>query len=199
MVQWMNANQGFVMCVLTFVYVIATIIIVIMNKKSISEMEKTRKEESRPYIIANLVKDPRDRCFYLRIKNYGRSGAVIDDFSVTPELNMVKDDGKSLSLKKCLLAPSQSLQFIILEEWEVTCEKEYTVTISYTTAGTSPDAFEEAYILIAQYAHQMGYTNTKKNNLSHCDNALINIADSLDSIRAYAAAKRQRDRSTPTP
>lgn len=183
LVQWMNANQGFVMCVLTFVYVVATFIIVIMNKKSISEMEKTRKEESRPYIIANLVKDPRDRCFYLRIKNYGRSGAVINNFSVMPELNLVKDDGKSLSLERCLLPPSQSLQFIILEEWKVTCEKEYTVTISYTTTGASPDIFEESYTLITQYAHQMGYTNTKKSNLSDCDNALANIADSLDSIR----------------
>ena len=31
MITWMNQNQGFIMCVLTFVYVVATVIIVIMN------------------------------------------------------------------------------------------------------------------------------------------------------------------------
>jgi hypothetical protein len=179
----MNANQGFVMCILTFVYVAATIVIVIMNKKSIGEMEKARKEESRPYIIANLVKDPRDRCFYLRIKNYGRSGAVVNNFSVTPEINIIKDTKEGLSLKNCLLAPSQSIQFIILEEWEKTCETEYSVTLSYTTTGSSSDTFEETYTMITRYAHQMGYTTTKKSNLSDCDNALSNIADALDSIR----------------
>ena len=38
MITWMNQNQGFIMCVLTFVYVVATVIIVIMNRKSINEM-----------------------------------------------------------------------------------------------------------------------------------------------------------------
>ena len=77
MITWMNQNQGFIMCVLTFVYVVATVIIVIMNRKSINEMKTARLEESRPYIIANLVKDPRDRCFYLKIKNYGKTGELI--------------------------------------------------------------------------------------------------------------------------
>ena len=183
MIQWMNDNQGFVMCILTFVYVVATIVIVVMNKKSISEMKKTRKEESRPYIIANLVKDPRDKCFYLRIKNYGRSGAIINSFRVIPELNLVKQQGKGLSLNECLLAPSQAIQFIILEEWEKTCETEYSVTISYTTTGIPSDTYEETYTLITQYAHQMGYTNTKRTNQSDWENALSNIADNLDSIR----------------
>ena len=100
-----------------------------------------------------------------------------------PELNLVKDAEKSLKLEKCFLAPSQSLQFIILEEWEVTCKNEYVFKISYTSTGSSPDNYKENYSIITQYAHQMGYTSTKKNNISDSDNALINISDSLDSIR----------------
>lgn len=50
MVNWLNSNQGFFMSILTLVYVMATIIIVIYNRKSIQELQKTREEESRPYI-----------------------------------------------------------------------------------------------------------------------------------------------------
>ena len=183
MIQWMNDNQGFVMCILTFVYVVATIIIIIMNKKSINEMKESRLEESRPYIVVNLVKDPRDRHFYLRVKNYGKSGAVINSFTIAPELNLVEDDKNGLILSKCLLAPSQSLQFIVLEEWEKTCKKSRTVTISYSTIDAIPREYNESYVMITQYAHQMGYTDTKRSNLSDGDNALVNIAAHLDSIR----------------
>ena len=88
MINWLNSNQGFVMCLLTLVYVLATVVIVIMNKMSINEMRKSRLEDNRPYIMANLVKDPRDRCFYVRIKNYGKTGAVITNFNIFPELNL---------------------------------------------------------------------------------------------------------------
>ena len=36
MIAWMNSNNGFVMAVLTFVYVIATIFICVFNGKSAS-------------------------------------------------------------------------------------------------------------------------------------------------------------------
>lgn len=60
-IHWLNNNQWFVMCLLTFVYVVATIVIVYYNKKSIKEMIKIREEDNRPYVFANLEKDPRDR------------------------------------------------------------------------------------------------------------------------------------------
>jgi len=179
----MNENQGFVICMLTFVYVIATVIIVIMNRNSINEMRETRLEESRPYIITNLVKDPRDRCFYLRIKNYGKSGATINSFSILPTLNLVKDNEKELNLTGSILAPSQSIQFIILEKWEKTCEKQYTVNLSYSSIETNPRKFSESYMLVTQYAHQMGYTDSKESNLLDGENALVNIVGQLDSIR----------------
>ena len=60
MIDWLNANQGFAMSVLTLVYVAATIIIVIYNRKTIKEMKDAREEESRPYVFVYLDKDPRD-------------------------------------------------------------------------------------------------------------------------------------------
>lgn len=84
MIGWLNSNQGFVMSILTAVYVIATIVIVIYNRKSIKEMQRTREEESRPYVFAYLHKDPRDMCFYLRVKNFGKTGARINSFDISP-------------------------------------------------------------------------------------------------------------------
>jgi hypothetical protein len=40
MVEWVNSNQGFVMTILTFVSVTATVIIVILNGATIREMKK---------------------------------------------------------------------------------------------------------------------------------------------------------------
>lgn len=183
MITWMNQNQGFIMCVLTFVYVVATVIIVIMNRKSINEMETARLEESRPYIIANLVKDPRDRCFYLKIKNYGKTGAIINSFSVLPTLKLVRDSDKEIKLDGCMLAPNQSIQFIVLEEWEHTCKQNYEVIISYSSFEKEKRKFEEKYMLVTQYAHMMGYTDNKNSNLTESENALVNIVRQLDSIR----------------
>lgn len=67
-VNWLNSNQGFAMSILTLVYVVATIVIVIYNRKSIKELQKTREEESRPYIFAYLHRDPRDFHFSFRVK-----------------------------------------------------------------------------------------------------------------------------------
>jgi hypothetical protein len=84
MINWLNNNQGFTMSVLTLVYVLATIVIVIYNRKSIRELQKTREEESRPYIFACLHRDPRDVYFYFRIKNYGKTGGEIESIIVSP-------------------------------------------------------------------------------------------------------------------
>ena len=78
------------MCLLTFVYVVATIVIVYYNKKSIKEMIKTREEDNRPYVFANLEKYPRDRFFTLKIKNYGKLSAKINKIEIEPKINFFR-------------------------------------------------------------------------------------------------------------
>jgi hypothetical protein len=99
------------MSLLTLVYVAATIVIVIMNAKSINEMQKTREAEGRPYILLNLHKDPRDRCFYLRIKNYGKSGATIKQIEISPHMKLVESKSGNSVLNGCVLAPCYNLCF----------------------------------------------------------------------------------------
>ena len=182
MIDWLNQNQGFVMSLLTLVYVVATIVIVVMNAKSISEMRKTREAEGRPYVLVNLNKDPRDMCFYLRISNHGKSGAIIRKINILPHMKLIETKLGDSVLNGCLLAPNQMLQFILLEKWEETCDTTYSVDIFYMTTDHTKE-FHEQYKLVTQYAHQMGYTENKKGNLNDVENALTNIACHLDSIR----------------
>jgi hypothetical protein len=184
MITWLNVNQGFVMCLLTFVYVLATIAIVVMNNMTIKEMKEARAAESRPYVFVSLHKDPRDVCFYLRVKNHGKTGAIINRLQITPTIKLVDIEEKSNFLERSILAPNQTLQFIVLEKWEETCEKDYNVEIEYTMVGDANSSFHEQYALVVQYAHQMGYTDRSNSNLSNSENSLKSIAEHLDSIRS---------------
>lgn len=183
MFDWFNSNEGFIMSILTFVYVLATIVIVIMNLLSIKEMKKSRLDDSRPYIMANIVKDPRDKVFYIRIKNYGKTGAIIESFDVNPDLNLVKENNQKVDIKGCLFPPEYVVQFIILEPWEKTCQNDYSIKLSYKSVERNSRSFSEEYKLVTQYAHLQGYTDNAKSNLNDVDNAIVNISNCLDSIR----------------
>ena len=183
LITWLNNNQGFTMTLLTLVYVVATIVIVIYNRKSIREIEKTREEESRPYIFAYLHKDPRDLCFYLRVKNYGKTGGKIESINISPLLKLVDSKNVGDFLNNVILAPNQMLQFIVLERNEETSKEIYDVNLRYHQTNNTEKVYEEKYSLLTQYSTLMGYTDSNKSNLSETDNALRNIANYLDSIR----------------
>lgn len=180
---WLNSNQGFMMCLLTFVYVLATIAIVVMNNRTIREMQETRIAESRPYVFVSLHKDSRDICFYLRVKNYGKTGAVINELHITPTLKLVDIGDKHGLLKGSVLAPNQTLQFIVIEKWKETCKNVYSVEIDYGMVGDANSKFHEHYVLVIQYAHQMGYTEITGSSQNKSENSLKAIAEHLDSIR----------------
>lgn len=182
-VNWLNNNQGFTMSILTLVYVIATIVIVIYNRKSIQELQKTREQESRPYLFAYLQKDPRDMCFYFRIKNYGKSGGKIENIQVSPQLKFIGEKNVGEFLNNVILAPNHMIQLILLEQAEETRKNTYDVVIKYQPINNSNKSYEEEYTLIMQYTSQMGYTDSKTSSLSESENALKNIANCLDSIR----------------
>lgn len=183
MINWLNSNQGFTMTILTLVYVLATIIIVVYNRKSIKELQISREEESRPYIFAYLHRDPRDLCFYFRVKNYGKTGGKIDSIIISPQLKFIDNLDASNFLNNVVLAPDQMLQFILLETKEETTKNSYIINIQYHQTNNGEKNYEEKYSLVTQYSSQMGYTDSKSSNLSETENALKNIASYLDSIR----------------
>lgn len=183
-INWLNSNQGFVMIVLTIVYVLATIIIVIYTRKSIQQSELTREEESRPYIFANLHKDPRDLWFSLRIKNYGKTGAKIKSISITPTVKLNYDKDVSEMLNNIVMAPSQLMQVGIMNKKEEIYKIEnFTVTIKYSPTYNLKKEYDESYEISSIFAKGLSYEKTTRNNKNIIENELINISQYLDSIR----------------
>lgn len=82
-----------------------------------------------------------------------------------------------------ILAPSQMVQFIVIEKSEETIKNDYFIELGYTTIGKKERTYSERYNLVIQYAGLMGHTETKKSNFNNTENQLKNIADYLDSIR----------------
>lgn len=183
MVAWLNQNQGFVMSLLTAVYVIATIVIVFYNHKSIKEMRESREAENRPYIFAYLHKDPRDTWLSFRIKNSGKTGAQIKEVIIEPSLKFYGiSDSKSI-LKNVVMAPEQSLQFLLSDKAEEIIKTNYSFSITYSPIGVESKVYKGKYNAIIQYANLMGYSDHHTSGLSDEANALNNIAGYLDSIR----------------
>jgi len=111
MVEWLNQNQGFVMALLTLVYVGATIILAFlaMRTKQISEEAKEvsnkaleisekhlklvadlESQRVRPYVLFNLYNDSGRT--YATVKNYGLTSASDVQISIEPELLRVSID-----------------------------------------------------------------------------------------------------------
>ena len=182
-VSYLNANQGFVMAALTFVYVVATIVIVYFNKKTIDEMKEEREAESRPYLFAHLAFIPGEtkRC-QLVLKNYGKSGAYIKSFSISPEIQLVKGPNDCAFFSKTIIAPNQSIQLLVLDPMEQMHEISYTVQLTYgDTLGNK--WYSETYSLIQQYAGEAGSVTTNRGKMEKYQSAIIDISHSLDVIK----------------
>lgn len=87
-IQWLNANNGFVMSILSLVTVIATFFIMRANRSSVIEMRKTREEESRPFVVIYMGRDDRNRrIIRLVIENVGKTVARDVKITCTPPIN----------------------------------------------------------------------------------------------------------------
>jgi hypothetical protein len=95
-VQWLNSNSGFVMAVLTFVYVAATAIIVVANTLVVREMRKTREQQLKPNIVASFeIRRKGLMCFVIR--NHG--GSTANELKVDVSEEFIKKLGDSEQAK----------------------------------------------------------------------------------------------------
>ena len=182
-IQWLNDNQGFVMSLLTLIYVLTTVVIVLYNRKTIKEMQESREAESRPYIFIYLDLDPRETNFRLRVKNYGKSGGKIEMVSFDPNPIFLSDVKPENIMKDVVFAPLQSVDIMLKERKTETIKCEYRVKLHYSSVSENKKVYKEEYVLVMQYAGQMGYSEHKKSKLSDEANALTNIASHLDYIK----------------
>lgn len=89
-IEYLDQHNGFIMAILTFVYVVFTILIFRANSKSVKEMKVTREDENRPYIVTYIKSQPKGTV-ELFIENIGKTVARNIEISITPEFQFPKE------------------------------------------------------------------------------------------------------------
>lgn len=92
-INWLNQNQGLVLGMLTFVYVIATIVIAgltfrttNLSKKNIETAIELEKNRLRPYIVFNISSSTQTRVTFASLKNVGLTAAYNTSVYIEPKL-----------------------------------------------------------------------------------------------------------------
>jgi len=90
MIEWCNSNSGFIMTILTLIYVVASVIVAALmvraNRLTAQSTEmavKLDKERSKPSVVFEFL--PEIPYFCLRIRNIGLTTAYNLKFHVSPE------------------------------------------------------------------------------------------------------------------
>ncbi|WP_320129633.1 hypothetical protein [uncultured Sphaerochaeta sp.] len=182
MINWFNSNQGFVMIILTFAYVVATIIIVVYSSKSTKEMKITRENELRPYIFGQFTKfNDYNNMIDFQIRNSGKTGGIIKEIVVTPEFPLVDKNDKLNLLENFVLAPNQLFTVQLFGKIKDLTSNIYKIHIKYQAIGSTRSYTEDYKIPLVAYA-LMGHSYTSSGGISDEANAMKNIASILSSI-----------------
>jgi hypothetical protein len=95
-IDWLNDNDGAVLALLTFVYVVTTVILVAITRagtrvaqKSLEASERFERERSRPYVIANLINRPLGTV-QIRVENVGATAAYDIEIHTDPVIRILQ-------------------------------------------------------------------------------------------------------------
>jgi hypothetical protein len=102
---WLNRNQGAVMTVLTFVYVVATILLVWLSRKSLKTAIALEKNRLRPYVLFNISSSMATKTTYASIRNLGATAAYNIKVSIEPKLEHLHDTESPLIGRDILFLP----------------------------------------------------------------------------------------------
>lgn len=109
MINWLNSNQGFVMGLLTAVYVATTAVMAWLMWRNLKILLDLDRRRSRPYILFDII--ARNRIMYAVLKNTGLTTAKNVSVTVNPSLD--RDGGAGdrpsplTSTKVAYLAPGR--------------------------------------------------------------------------------------------
>lgn len=91
MIQWLNDYQGFVLALLTFVYVLATIVLVAISlvqakltRASLDSAAQSEKRRYRPHVLFDLYSE--DISLYASLRNTGATPAFNVTLTLSPEI-----------------------------------------------------------------------------------------------------------------
>jgi len=165
MIEFLNYNQGFVMALLTAVYVIATIILVWvaqrqakLTQQSIDFAAKAEKAKYRPYLVFDIVYEK--IVAYARLLNSGASPALDVKITISQRLKWKDNDDGIGFIEKgvSFLAPNRELSQPFGwtgEFFEQYPDLKFSGTISYKDA--EGHAYSEAFSLDLSYLKGMTY------------------------------------------
>jgi hypothetical protein len=177
---WLNENQGAVMAILTMIYVVTTAILVIQNKRTLKEIEISRKLGQRPYLYAEITKTSEFVFVYsLQIRNRGKSPAKLKSITIEPALFLNEKIGIE-SLNEMIFLPGQCLSLIIKDDFKDFHKNVYNFTLEYESLRN--ETYTESYsIPLAAYLNT-GTPYLLLQGKDSTDSALKNIAGILASM-----------------
>lgn len=163
-ITWLNTNNGFVMALLTFVYVVATILICIFNYKSAKATNDQTKESykqfienNRAHIVPKII-ELEGEMLCLSFQNIGKDIATDVVINVNEEwlkklektftFSEVANSLRKIKKKKLFLTIDQQLCYGLCvsgnghEDFKILGETTLKIDISYKTLGNN---YEEHY------------------------------------------------------
>ena len=155
LLKWINANQGAIMAILTLIYVVATIFILRANSSSVKEMEKTREEENRPYVVAYLDSNTHGVVKFV-LKNIGKTMAFDTRVEVSPRIEipekMPLSDSNLLNQPIPNIPPQYSYTAYLGMSWDIKDKEKnaypvYKATVTYKSTNDEKTSYVEEYIM----------------------------------------------------
>ena len=126
---WINV----ILCILSFLLAAISVVTVVMTLR---QNHKMIQNSTRPYVVAFAqVTNFQKPTFYLVLKNFGASGATIESFESSIELNKVsfREELTPFNhVEGTFLAPGQTITSCLYSnEFKENCIREFTIKLKY--------------------------------------------------------------------
>lgn len=192
LVAFCDQHQGFVIAVLTFVYVATTIVLagIVVRASSLARKQLMLAMESehnriRPYIVFDLITE--DACIFAVLKNTGLTPAHGVKITVTPSLKSIEARGSQFEIPFLvhgvpMMPPNREIKALV-EHWGPFLKKyealRFEGKVSYSTRDDSHH-YDEAFVI--DLNSEKHIVRIGKKDLNDLGNYIQEIAGTLRSL-----------------
>jgi hypothetical protein len=178
MIDWLNSNSGFVLALLTLVYVICTIVLCIIAWRSNRLAISLHNDIHRPVVVCDFFTE--HALTYLRVKNWGSQPASNIRITVEGPAPQLLKDWKDHAVVKngiALLSPLSEMVTLYRSpgsnDWG-------TVSFQVRYEGPGGRKFEESYVVnLEAWLHE----DLGRENNSPIAKGLREIADKIGQLK----------------
>ena len=183
---FLQTYNGALSVIGTLIVAILTFCSVFISMRTLNEMKKTREDENRPYVIVYLSKEPRDICFELCLKNFGKTAAKIESIEFDPQLKTHSGKTADKAFQGMALMPNQKVHTLFMEDTNLDVRKFGTMHVkcTYSLLNNANTSFCEEYTVNYEYTQEYASLGeTKTTGQTTTENSLAAIAKALDILR----------------